>query len=164
MNPLGTNAQHELRFLRERPRLLEEKVDIPFCRVACEKWRNSQLEFQPVLYRRHLNRDSGAEARSAVCDTPVSSSPKLHDCGRLLVVRLCQGVSSAQKQERYQDGFNRVQWMAPYVATICAVKRKIVTLRGSERPCQDRRHTELTRYPQIVCTGRRMYNVRRLKK
>src|SRR5580704_12936231 len=71
MNPLRSNAQHELRFLRQRPGLLKQKVDVPFCRVACEKRSNSQLKFQPVLDWRHFNRDCGAEARSAFCDTPV---------------------------------------------------------------------------------------------
>jgi hypothetical protein len=75
MNSLAANSQHELRFFRERPRHLEQKVGVPFCRVTSKKWRNSELKFQPVLYRCHFSRDGGAEARSAVCDTPVSSSP-----------------------------------------------------------------------------------------
>ena len=109
MNPLRTNAQHELHFLRERPRLLEQKVDVPFCRVMGEKRRNSRLKFQPVLYRCNFNRDGRAEARSAAFNIPVSSSPKLHDCGRLFVTRLREGVAKGQTQTRYQHRFCRIQ-------------------------------------------------------
>ena len=130
MNPLRTNTQHEFRFFRERPRLLEQKVGVPFCRVKGEKRRNSRLKFQPVLYGRNFNCDGGAEARSAGFDIPVSSSPKFHDRGRLLVDRLADGVSSAQKQRCYQDGFCHVHWMSPHVGTICIVKRKNGNMRG----------------------------------
>src|SRR5579863_1826465 len=75
MNPLGTNTHHELCFFRECPRLLEQKVGVPFCRVTSEKRRNSRLKLQPILYWRNLNRHSGAEARSAVFDIPASSPP-----------------------------------------------------------------------------------------
>jgi hypothetical protein len=75
MNPLRPNTSHELRFFRKRPRFFKKKVDIPFCRVTPEERRNSSLKLQPILYRRNLNRDGGAEARSALCDAPVCCAP-----------------------------------------------------------------------------------------
>ena len=109
MNPRRTNAHHELRFFRERPRLLEQKVDIPFSRMSGEKRCDSRLNFQPVLYRLNFNRDGRAKARSAVCNTPVSSSPKLRNGSRLLVVRLREGVSKGETQTRYQHRSGHVQ-------------------------------------------------------
>ena len=107
MNPLRTNAEHKLCFMGEGPRLLKQKVSIPFRRVTTEKPRNAPLEFQPVLYRRKFNRDSGTEARSAVFEAPASRCPKLDDCGRFLIDRLSEGVSRAEKQSRHQNGFCR---------------------------------------------------------
>ena len=43
MNPLRAKAEHELRFIREGPGLLEQKVGVPFCRVTGEKGRNARL-------------------------------------------------------------------------------------------------------------------------
>ena len=85
MNPLRTNAEHKLRFMGQGPRLLKQKVSIPFCRAATEKPRNAPLKFQPVLYRRKFNRDGGTEARSTAFEAPASSSPKLDNCGRFLI-------------------------------------------------------------------------------
>jgi hypothetical protein len=50
------HTSHELRFFRERPRFLEKKADIPFCRVTPEERRDSSLKLQPILYRRNFSR------------------------------------------------------------------------------------------------------------
>ena len=115
MNPLRANAQHKLRLFREGPRLLEQKVGVPFRRVTGEKPCNSCLKFQPVLYWRNFNRGGRAEARAAVfdIDIPASSSPQLDNCGWLLFDRLREGVSSAEEQRCYQHGPCRVHSMAP---------------------------------------------------
>src|ERR1019366_7692819 len=102
MNPLGTNAEHKLRFMRQGPRLLKQKVSIPFIRVTTEKPGNAPLQFLPVLYRRNFNRNSGPEARSASFEAPASSSPEFNDCDRFLIDRLREGVSNGEKQSRYQ--------------------------------------------------------------
>src|SRR5580704_12947942 len=62
MHPLGTNTDHEVHFLRERKRLLEEQVDIPFGRVPAEERSDSRLQFQPLVYRRNFNRCGRAKA------------------------------------------------------------------------------------------------------
>jgi len=108
MNPLRTNADHKLCFMGQGPRLLKQKISIPFCRVTAKKPRDAPLELQPVLYRRKFNRDSGPEGRSAVFEAPTSNSPKLDNRGRFLIGRLSEGVSRAEKQRRYQYGFCRV--------------------------------------------------------
>ncbi len=108
MNPTRTNAEHKLGFMRQSPRLLKQKVSIPFCRVTTRKPRHASLEFQPVLFRRNFNRDSGPGARSAAFEAPATSSPKLNDCGRFFINGLREGASKAEKQGRYQHGFCRV--------------------------------------------------------
>src|SRR5580700_10196455 len=98
MHPLGTNAYHKVHFFRERPRLLEEQVDIPFGRVPAEKRRDSRLKFQPLVYRRKFNRRRRAEARAAAFDIPIRRSTKLHNRGWLLLHRLRESVCGAEKQ------------------------------------------------------------------
>ena len=98
MNPLRAKADHELGFLGKSPRLLEEKVGIPFCGAAGEKRRNARLKFQPVFYRRNFDGDVRPEARSAVTEIPGSGSPKLKDGGRLLLDGLREGVYRAETQ------------------------------------------------------------------
>ena len=115
-------------------------------RVASKKRRNSQLKFQPVFYRRHFNRRRGAEARSAVCDTPVSGSPKLHDCGRLLVIRLRKHVSSAQKQDRYQDTLCHVQWRPSPGRSALTAERKTVACSVPCDPVNAALSAKLTHY------------------
>ena len=143
MNPLRTNAEHELRFFRESPRLLEQKVGIPFRRVTGEKRRNSRLKFQPVLYRRNFNRDGGAEARSAVFDIPVSApqAPRLRQAP-------CRPTARRRFQRRETKMLSRQvsprSWISPHLATTCIIERKTATMRGSERPCRDGRHAKLT--------------------
>ena len=88
MNPLWANPQHELHFVGNSPGLLEQKIDAPFRRVTPKKWRNADLEFQPVLYRRHLDRDCGTEARLTFRETPVSSGSQLKDGRTFLLDRL----------------------------------------------------------------------------
>ena len=107
VNPLRSNASHELRFFRERPRFLEKKVEVPFCRVTPKERRDSRLKLQPILYRRNFNSDGGAEARSAFRDAPVCCASQLHN-GSGLLDRLGKGVSRIEKQRRQQYGFRRV--------------------------------------------------------
>ena len=134
MGPLRTHAQHELGFFRERPRLLKQKVGVPFCRVRGEKRRNSRLKFQPVLYRRNFNRDGGAEAPSAVCEIPARSSSKLDDSGRLLIDRLRESVSRAeQRYDQYR--FCRVHSMCSYPSSHSLILGcKVLNLLNSNRP------------------------------
>src|ERR1700689_5292574 len=107
MNPLRANPEHKLHLLGEGPGLLEQKVRVPFCRVMAERRRHACFKFQPVLYRRNFNRDGGAEAPSAVREIPARNSSKLDACGGLLIARLREGVSGAQKTYA-QHGFCRV--------------------------------------------------------
>src|SRR5690348_751403 len=65
MNPDRTNAGHKLYSGREAPGFLEEKIGVPFSRVAGEKRRDAALEFQPMLDGRDFNRNVAAEARHA---------------------------------------------------------------------------------------------------
>lgn len=45
MNSLRADAEHELRSVGQRPRLLEEKVDTPFRRVTAEKRGDTSFKF-----------------------------------------------------------------------------------------------------------------------
>src|SRR3984885_2273496 len=63
VNPLRTNSHHELRFFRECPWLLKQKVDVPFRGAPGKERWNPRLQFQPVLDWRNFNRDRRAEAR-----------------------------------------------------------------------------------------------------
>src|SRR3984957_172336 len=49
VSPLRSHAQHELGLAREGPRLLEEKIRIPFRRVPRVKGRHARFQFKPVL-------------------------------------------------------------------------------------------------------------------
>src|ERR1035438_1292712 len=98
MNPLRTNPEHKLHFFRERPRLLEQKVGVPFRRVTAESRRNAHLEFQPVFYGCNLTRGSRAEVRPAIFEIPARSSSQLDDSGWLLNDGLREGISSAEKR------------------------------------------------------------------
>src|SRR5580693_8206887 len=97
MHPLGANTYHKVHSLRQRPRLLEQQVNIPFSRLPAEKRRDSRLKFQPLLYRRNFNGNTRTEIRTAVFDIPISRSTKLHYGGRLLLYRLRESVSGAQE-------------------------------------------------------------------
>src|SRR5580704_4389894 len=98
VNPLGANPKHELHFGRKSPRLFEEKVRGPFCRVTSKQRRNAGLKFEPLLNRGDLNRDGGTEARVTLCETPLSSCSKLNDRDGFLLGRLREDVSSPKKQ------------------------------------------------------------------
>src|ERR1700689_5458764 len=109
MNPLGTNTAHELHFWGEGPGLLEEKIDMPFCRGAGEKRRTARFKFQPVLYRRDFNRQVRAKTGAAIVLVYASGGPNLDD-GDLLVGldRLRRGLTRAEKQRRYCNKHCRV--------------------------------------------------------
>src|SRR5580700_8545690 len=109
MNPLRANAKHKLHFFRYRPGLLEEQVNIPFCRVRTEERRNSCLKFQPVLDRRNFNCEVRAETRTAARQATASSSPYLDDRNFLFGLdRLRCSVSYTEKQRHYHHGYRRV--------------------------------------------------------
>src|ERR1039457_2280433 len=113
MNTLRTNPEHKLHFFGEGPRLLEQKVRVPFCRAMGESRRNAYLKFQPILYRRNFNREGRAEAPSAVFEIAARRSSKLDDSGRLLtdrlIDRLREGVSKGEKRyDQYRSEERRV--------------------------------------------------------
>src|SRR5579862_7955086 len=49
MDPLWADTEHELRFARDRPGFLEEKVNIPFRRITGKEGRDSCFQFQPFV-------------------------------------------------------------------------------------------------------------------
>lgn len=98
MNPLRANPEHELHFSGKGPGLLEQKVRAPLCRVMAESRRDACLQFQPVLYRRNFNRDGWAETPSTALEVPAWSRPKLDHSRGLLIHRLCERASTAQKK------------------------------------------------------------------
>ena len=79
MNPLWTSAGHELHLRGEVPRLLEQKIGIPFPGVTAEKRRNTRFKLQPVLYRRNFNREIATETRSATLEAMAGGRPELDD-------------------------------------------------------------------------------------
>jgi len=113
MNPLRANPEHKLDFFGEVPRLLEQKVRVPFRRAMAESCGNTHLKFQPILYRRNFHRGRGAEAPSTAFEIPARSSSKLDDSGRLLVDRLIdrlrEGASRGEGRYDQYDEFGRVQ-------------------------------------------------------
>jgi len=44
VNPLRANPEHKLHFLGKGPRLLEQKISIPFSRVTAEERRDTGLK------------------------------------------------------------------------------------------------------------------------
>jgi hypothetical protein len=89
MNPLRTNAGHQLRFLGKRPRFLKQQVGIPFCRMmAAEQWRDACFQLQPVLNGREFNSGVRTEACSAVVETPTSGCAEFDDGHRVFIGRL----------------------------------------------------------------------------
>src|ERR1700722_6043405 len=88
MNPLPPAANHKLRFLRQRPRLFEEKVSAPFRRVPFEERRNARLKFQTVLDLRNLYRKGRTESRAIACDALGSGRSNFDNCGRLFLAGL----------------------------------------------------------------------------
>src|SRR5580704_8004430 len=55
--PLRPNPAHEFRSLRERVGFLEEQVGVPLRLTATEEGRHARFDLQPLLDRRHLNRE-----------------------------------------------------------------------------------------------------------
>ncbi len=104
MNPGRPGAQHKLRLFGERPRLLEQKVGVPFRRVRAKTPRYAPFEFQPLLDRRNLNGDRGAEAPSPVFDIPRSRSANFEDRGSLLLRRLREGGVRSREEKKPSRG------------------------------------------------------------
>src|ERR1700688_2766632 len=102
MNPLRANPHHELNLVGKGPRLFEQEIDTPLRRVTPEKWSNASLEFQPVLYRRDLDRNSGTGARLTVCQTVVGSRSQLEDSLIFPLNRLRKRASRANGQKCYE--------------------------------------------------------------
>lgn len=71
VNPLRADAQHEFRFSRQRPPLLEKQVGIPFRGSTGEEGRNACFEFEPVFYRLDLHREIRRVRGGAPADIPV---------------------------------------------------------------------------------------------
>ena len=97
VNPLRTSAEHKFHFFGERPRLFEQKVRIPLCRVTGEQRGGARLKLQPILDRCHLNCEVGAEARSGVFEIPGGRSTQLYDCCRLLIDKR-MGIATVLKE------------------------------------------------------------------
>jgi hypothetical protein len=87
MNPLGTEAEHELDLAGDGPGLLEEQVRIPFGGVMAKIRGYTEFEFQPVLNRSDFDSGCRAEADCASGKVPVWSSTDLKYCGRIVVHR-----------------------------------------------------------------------------
>jgi len=66
VDPFRADAGHEFHFLRERPGLFEQKIDIPFCGMAAENRRYSCLKFKPLLDGRDFDSHCGRDIRSAL--------------------------------------------------------------------------------------------------
>jgi hypothetical protein len=79
MDPLWADARHEFHFLRERPGLLEQKIDIPFCGVTAKNRRYARLKFKPLLDGRYLNSCRGRDIRSARRNIPTGRYPDFND-------------------------------------------------------------------------------------
>jgi len=107
MNPHRTHAEHKLHFVGERPRLLEQKIGIPFGRVVGETCRDTSFKFQPVFNGRDFNRHRGTDARLAVLEIPAWSDPKLDDCDRLFLDRLRENSARAEEYGCDEDGCAR---------------------------------------------------------
>src|ERR1022692_2148162 len=106
MNPLWPQANYKLCFFGQSQRFFEKKIGAPFRRVPPEEPCNARLKFQAVLYRCNFQRDRGAETCTLTRETPRGSSPKLNNCGRLLIVRLREDISHREAQTRYQNDFH----------------------------------------------------------
>jgi len=68
--------------------------------VTAEERRRARFKFQPVFYRSSFNGEVGATARSDTFEIPAGGSAKFDDCRGLLVHRLREGASAAEKQRR----------------------------------------------------------------
>src|SRR6516164_1237006 len=94
MSPQRSGTGHELHFLGKFPRLLEQKVNVPFCRMTIEESRNARLKFKPVFYRREFNSDITTNVRAAARKAVTNNATKL-DSGDLFfsLWRLREGGS-----------------------------------------------------------------------
>src|ERR1700677_3920405 len=71
MSPLRPHTEHELGLAGEGPWLFEEKIRVPFRRVARVEGRHTRLQFEPVLDGSALCRKVGRKRRSASAEVPV---------------------------------------------------------------------------------------------
>jgi hypothetical protein len=103
VNPFRPNPNHDFFRIRQRPGLFKQKVNTPFSGVTAKEWCNANFKFEPLLYRRNLDREGRPEAPLAFCEAPASSAPNLKHCVRLLFGRLSKGWITATRQERYEE-------------------------------------------------------------
>src|ERR1700722_12159264 len=86
MSPLRPNAEHELSLPGQGPRLLEEKIRVPFCRMPGVKRRDACLQFKPVFDRGTLCCEVGRERCSANTKIPIGGGPDFQN-GDCVVIR-----------------------------------------------------------------------------
>lgn len=84
VRPLRPNAEHELGLAGETPWFLEEKVSIPFRRVAGVKGRHTRLQFKPVLDGGALRRKVWRERGSSSAEVPIGGRPHFQDDDRIV--------------------------------------------------------------------------------
>jgi len=95
---------------------------------------NARLKFQPILYRCNFNREGGAEATFAVFEIATRRSSKLDDRGRLLIDRLREAVSRAEKRYSQYDRFCRVHSIRSYPSSHVS----ILGCKGKQRTREQR--------------------------
>jgi hypothetical protein len=112
---LRSCADHELHVLRQLKRLFENQVSFPFFAVLAEQRADAGLDFQPMLDRRHLDRDARPKARFGILHTPFPGRAKLEHCAAMVVVRFlsaddlpghCQQADNEQGRH-YIEQFHR---------------------------------------------------------
>src|SRR5258708_14591254 len=75
--PLPARANHEFHVLAELERFLENHFGFPFRTILASQWRDTGLDFEPMLDRRHLDRNAGPKAWFAILETPFPPPAKL---------------------------------------------------------------------------------------
>src|SRR5258708_12142024 len=68
--PLRARANHEFHVLGELERFLENHVGFPFRTILASQWRDTGLDFEPMLDLRHLDRNAGPKACLPILKPP----------------------------------------------------------------------------------------------
>src|ERR1700738_3662941 len=108
--PLRPGADHELDVLRQLKRLFENQVGFPFRTVFAVQGTDTGLDLQPMLDRRHLDRDARAEAGFGILDTPFADRAKLENRTAMVVVRFLTGehLPGSRYEADNQQGWHRI--------------------------------------------------------
>src|ERR1700721_2725080 len=87
MSPLRAPAKHEFGVTGKGPRLLEEKIRVPFRRAPRKKRRHSCLQLKPVFNRSTLCRKVGRDCCSTTVEGPVGGGPHFQNGYCLVGIR-----------------------------------------------------------------------------